>query len=89
MVILPGHLRAFAEGRAFTTRHSDTKHSPFPEFNAPTLSWDGVENVLRREGWDITDDYSMGTGAHKPCLIDELELIEGPWPKEVLEALEE
>lgn len=68
---------------------SNTKYALFPEFNASLLTWDAVAGVLQRNGWEITDDYSIGAGAQKPCMIDELELIEGPWPKDVLEALEE
>jgi hypothetical protein len=62
---------------------------PSHELNSPEIGWYALVPMLRREGWEIMDEYVMGRMAKKMCMIDELELIEGPWPQDVLDALEE
>jgi hypothetical protein len=62
---------------------------PPRELNSPEMGWYALVPMLKREGWEIMDEYVMGRMAKRMCMIDELDLIEGPWPKGVLEALEE
>lgn len=68
---------------------SSVEGIPAHELNAPEMGWYALVPMLKHEGWDVADEYVMGRWASKACMIDELELIEGPWPKDVLEALEE
>ncbi len=68
---------------------SSVEGIPAHELNAPEMGWYALVPMLKDEGWDVADEYVMGRWASKACMIDELELIEGPWPKDVLEALEE
>lgn len=62
---------------------------PPHELNSPEMGWYALVPMLKREGWEIMDEYVMGRFAKKSCMIDELDLIEGPWPQDVLDALEE
>jgi hypothetical protein len=68
---------------------TDLEGIPKHELNAPEIGWHAMIPMLKREGWDIMDWYTWGHMAKRMCMIDELELIEGPWPQDVLDALEE